>query len=185
MKSLNALYLAIPFLLLSSMSCDKDPEIPNPEELITTVIYTLTPVGGGSPAIFSFRDPDGDGGNSPVITWDTLTAGVTYSGSIRLLNESVTPVVDITPELEDESEDHQFFYTINALHASVEYDDQDPSGYPIGLSTTFTASGPGQGTVVVTLRHLPDKTASGVSDGILQNAGGETDIEVTFPVVIL
>lgn len=185
MKSLNALYLAIPFLLLSSMSCDKDPEIPNPEELITTMIYTLTPVGGGSPAIFSFRDPDGDGGASPVITLDTLTTGVTYSGEIRLLNESVTPVVDITPELEDESEDHQFFYTINGLHASVEYDDQDPSGYPIGLSTTFTAAGPGQGTIVITLIHLPDKAASGVSDGILQNAGGETDIEVTFTVVIL
>ena len=185
MKSLNALYLSIPFLLIAAMSCDKDPEIPNPEELITTMIYTLTPVGGGSPAVFSFRDPDGDGGISPVITLDTLTTGVTYSGEIRLLNESVTPLVDITPELEDESEDHQFFYTVNGLHVSVEYDDQDSSGYPIGLATNFSAAGPGQGTIVITLRHLPDKTASGVIDGDIQNAGGETDIEVTFPVVIL
>ena len=185
MKSLNVLYLSIPFLFLSAMSCDKDPEIPNPEELITTMIYTLTPVGGGSPAVFSFRDPDGDGGLSPVITLDTLTTGVTYSGEIRLLNESVTPVDDITLEIEDESEDHQFFYTINGLHASIDYDDQDPSGFPIGVATTFTAAGPGQGSVVITLRHLPDKSASGVSDGIIQNAGGETDIEVTFPVVIL
>jgi hypothetical protein len=38
--------------------------------------------------------------------------------------------------------------------------------------------------VVVTLRHEPDKGAAGVSGGDITNAGGDTDIEVTFPVVI-
>jgi len=36
----------------------------------------------------------------------------------------------------------------------------------------------------VTLRHQPDKGAIGVSDGDITNAGGETDIEVLFDVII-
>jgi hypothetical protein len=31
---------------------------------------------------------------------------------------------------------------------------------------------------------LPDKYAAGVSEGDISNAGGETDIEVSFQVII-
>ena len=34
------------------------------------------------------------------------------------------------------------------------------------------------------LRHEPDKSAAGVSSGDITNAGGETDIEVSFNVII-
>lgn len=171
-------------MLCLLQGCEKDPVIPNPEELITTLTYTLTPSGGGPVAQFSFRDADGDGGLPPEIEVDTLSAGITYNGELRLLNESVSPVLDITDEIENEKDEHQFFYTINGLHATIEYQDLDNDGYPVGLSTSLFTAGPGQGNIVITLRHLPDKTASGVSDGLLLNAGGETDIEVTFPVVI-
>ena len=42
----------------------------------------------------------------------------------------------------------------------------------------------GSGTITVTLRHEPNKDAAGVSSGDIANAGGETDIEVTFNVEI-
>ena len=48
----------------------------------------------------------------------------------------------------------------------------------------WTVGAASNGTVVVTLRHQPDKTASGVSSGDITYAGGETDIEVSFPLVI-
>lgn len=184
-------YFIISIILLTTGSCDKDPVIPNPEELITTMIYTLTPVGGvGSTVIYTFRDLDGDGGNPPVITvtgngGDTLVIGAIYNGTIELLNESTNPVVNITEEVESESENHQFFFDLVGLHATVAYADTDANGFPVGLQTTVTPSGPGSGSIGITLRHQPDKAAAGVSDGNIQNAGGETDIAVSFPVLII
>ena len=64
------------------------------------------------------------------------------------------------------------------------YEDEDGDGNPIGLETTMITGDPSTGTLTVILRHEPDKNADGVSDGDITNAGGETDIEVDFPVVI-
>jgi hypothetical protein len=36
----------------------------------------------------------------------------------------------------------------------------------------------------ITLRHEPNKKASGVVGGSITNAGGETDIEVSFDVEV-
>jgi len=191
MKPSRFLYIVIFSIFLICFSCKKDPVLPNPEELITTLIYTLTPTGSqGSVVVMTFRDLDGDGGNAPLITYsgpggDSLVTGVTYTGVIELLNESASPITNITEEIEAEDEDHQFFYTINGMHATIEYSDQDDSGFPVGLNTTMTAAGPGNGNIKIILRHLPDKGAAGVSDGLIQNAGGETDIEVTFPQIIV
>jgi hypothetical protein len=191
MKPSGLLYLIISLIFLTSASCDKDPVIPNPEELITTMIYTVTPVSGeGSTVIYTFRDLDGDGGNPPVITisgngGDTLKSGAVYEGVIELWNESVNPAVNITSEVDAESEDHQFFYDLIGLHATVEYADVDDNGFPVGLQTMVSPFGPGVGSLDITLRHLPDKAAAGVSDGNIQNAGGETDIAVSFPVLIV
>ncbi|MEZ7887763.1 MAG: type 1 periplasmic binding fold superfamily protein, partial [Flavobacteriales bacterium] len=60
----------------------------------------------------------------------------------------------------------------------------DEEGNPIGLSTVLTTGEMGSGTITVTLRHEPNKDAAGVSSGDIANAGGETDIEVTFNVEI-
>jgi len=52
------------------------------------------------------------------------------------------------------------------------------------LANTLTTDAAGSGTITVILRHEPDKGASGVNDGDITNAGGETDIEVTFDVTV-
>ena len=184
METFRFLYIITFGILFTASSCDKNTEIPNPEELITTLTYTLIPAGGGQPVVFSFRDPDGDGGAAPVIITEPLAPNVAYNGELELLNESTNPVTDITAEIEEEGEEHQFFYGINGVHASVFYDDQDALGNPIGIKTTLATFGTGSGTIVITLRHQPDKAAPGVNNGSIQNAGGETDIEVTFPVTI-
>ena len=77
---------------------------------------------------------------------------------------------------------HQFFYQVTVNGLDVAYDDMDDDGNPIGLLTTLTTNGVGAGTMTVVLRHEPDKNAVGVSTGNIANAGGETDIEVTFDV---
>ncbi|WP_338766460.1 hypothetical protein WAF17_03815 [Bernardetia sp. ABR2-2B] len=171
-------------VLFSSCTDDEDPEIPNEEELITTLTYTLVPEGGGSNVVLSFQDLDGDGGTAPVISGGTLMANTVYNGSIDLLNEAETPAESITAEIEEEDDEHQFFFaTTGGLNATVAYADTDGTN-PVGLKTTVTTTDASQGKLRVTLRHEPAKDAAGVSDGDITNAGGETDIEVEFDVTI-
>ena len=186
MKNAKNILWAMPlFSILFFTACEKeDPIVPNEEELITTLIYTLTPVGGGSPVEFRFTDLDGDGGDAPVITNGTLSANTTYSGVITLLNETESPADVISEEVANEAEEHQLFFTVTTANATIAYADADADGNPIGLTTTMTTTGTSTGTLMVTLRHEPNKTATGVSSGDIANAGGETDIEVTFDVTV-
>ena len=166
-------------------ACDDDPDdpdIPNEEELITTLTYTLTPEGGGSPVVFSFRDTDGDGGSDPTIQTSTLAANTNYEGDIILLNELEDPAENITEEVDEEDEEHQFFYQTTVSGLTITYDDADEEGNPVGIETDVSTGAADSGTLTITLRHEPDKSADGVADGELANAGGETDIEVTFNV---
>lgn len=173
--------------LISIMSCSDDPEDPiieNEEEVITTLTYTLTPSEGGSAVVLSYQDLDGDGANEPTITNGTLSAETTYSGSMTLLNETESPAESITEEIEEEDADHQFFFETTVSGLSVAYADTDDDGNPVGLASTLTTGSAGSGNLTVTLKHEPDKSASGVSDGVITNAGGETDISVTWTITV-
>ncbi len=176
-------------IALAFSSCKKDeipdPFIPNEEEIITTLNLTLTPAGGGTAIVLSFLDIDGDGPQAPVVTVsDSLSPNTEFTGSLLLLNETVSPADTINSEIVAEAEDHQFFFIPQGIDLSVDYDDSDSNGNPIGLSTIFQTGDSSLGTITVVLRHEPDKTAEGVSQGDISNAGGETDIEATFDVVI-
>lgn len=188
MKKTNLLALGMIFSLVFIASCKKDepadPVIPNEEEVITTLNYTLTPSGGGTPVVFSFKDLDGDGGNDPVLVEGSLSANTSYSGAIELLNELESPAEDITEEVKDEATDHQFFFQTDVNGLSIDYADNDANNHPIGVETKVSTQAAGTGTLTITLRHQPDKSATGVSTGDISNAGGETDIEVTFNVEI-
>jgi hypothetical protein len=174
------------FLALLSLACKKDdPVIPNEEELITTLNYQLVPEAGGDTVVLSFKDIDGDGGNAPIITKGVLKPNTTYSGTLSLLNESVSPVGDITKEVNEENEQHQFFFEkSSSLDAAIYYKDVDANADPLGLKTSLVTGATSSGTLVITLRHQPNKKAEGVSDGSITNAGGETDIEVLFNIAI-
>lgn len=182
---LKSFYLII-LLLLSVIGCKlEDPEIPNEEELITTFLYKLTPAAGGTAIIFSFKDLDGDGGSSPEISTGKLFKNTTYLGELELLNEQLIPPVNISAEIKNEGEAHQFFYhTTGNLGITVQYDDEDSQGFPIGLKNKLITTSSSTGTLTITLRHEPDKSAAGVISGNIANAGGETDIEISFDVEV-
>ncbi|HNR07649.1 MAG TPA: type 1 periplasmic binding fold superfamily protein [Saprospiraceae bacterium] len=177
-------YLLISALIFSHCRLD-DPQIPNEEELITTLRYTLTPVNGGNSAVFTFQDYDGEGGEDPLISGGVLTANTEYTGSLEILNEISFPLVDIGQEIQTEDTEHQFFLaTSGGLLANVEYADTDSNGHPVGLITKLITRSVSSGNLTITLRHEPDKTAPGVSKGDLSQAGGETDLEIVFDVQI-
>ncbi|WP_299122789.1 type 1 periplasmic binding fold superfamily protein [uncultured Winogradskyella sp.] len=184
MKTIKYLFIAI----LSStffMACSDDdtPVLVNEEEVITTVQLTLIPVGSGDTVIFESKDLDADGPNAPVITtMGSINASSDYIGTVKFLNELEDPAEDITEEVADEADEHQVFYSFSGnSNSSVGYSDADEDGNPIGLSINFNSGTAATGnTVTITLRHEPTKDASGVSDGDITNAGGETDVEATF-----
>lgn len=178
-----AILLLALFFILTSCGKDEDPVIPNEEELITTLILTLS-TDGANPVALSFRDIDGDGGNAPEIMTAALKANTTYRGSLRFLNELTNPATEITDEVAEEDTEHQIFYIVENTGLSITYDDTDQDGNPIGLSTIFNTGSAGTNKLTVIMRHEPDKFAAGVSAGSITNAGGETDIEVEFDILV-
>lgn len=173
-------FLAFAMTIFSITSCEKEHS--HDVELITTLTYKLTPVGGGSTVTLSFRDIDGDGGNAPVVSVSPLKANTVYNGELTLLNESESPSDDITAEIKAEDKEHQFFFESSVV--KVEYADKDGNNNPVGLASKLTTTAAGSGKLKITLRHEPNKTASGVKDGKIANAGGETDIEVEFNITV-
>lgn len=188
MKSLKYFFVAsiLSSIFLGNTSCGDDP-IPNPEELITTLRYTLAPQGGGKTVVLNFKDPDGVGGIAPVISSDKLKANTIYDGTLLLLDESVNPIDSIIKEIQNENQTHQFFFQKKSgnLDLNIIYNDLDASNlYPIGIKTILTTGIISQGILRITLRHQPNKSATGAKEGDITNAGGETDIEVDFNVSI-
>lgn len=182
-KSSILAFLAFSVFIFTS--CDKDdPEIVNEEELITTVNYVISDESGNVITTMNFTDLDGDGGNDATIVGGTLSANTMYVGNLELLNESESPAEDITEEISEEDDEHQFFFETNVAGLTFEYVDEDGNGNPVGLESDIMTGDAGSGTITITLRHEPNKTADGVAGGDITNAGGETDIEVTFPIVI-
>ncbi len=168
------------------ISCNEDDNTPNPvneEELITTVRLLFN--NGGTDQVFEWQDLDGDGANPPMKDTIFLVDSAIYLLDVEFLNETENPAEDVTAEILAEDEEHQvFFQTSAGLQLSIDYNDSDGDGNPLGVENQAETDAPSTGTLTVILRHEPDKDASGVADGDLTNAGGETDVEVVFEVVI-
>ena len=175
-------------VFLFSCSSDDDgtpPEPVNEEEVITTLSLTLTPQGGGTAITFTSQDLDADGPNPPNVNVENLAPNTMYMGVVEVLNETETPAEDITEEVAEEDDEHQFFFqVIGGANITTTYTDADDDGNPIGINFTLMTGDASTGNMVVTLRHLLDKFGAGVSDGNITNAGGDTDVEVTFPITI-
>lgn len=185
MKTIKLLFLTIlTSAFIVSCSDDDIPQQINEEEVITTMIITLESQTDGSIVTLISRDTDGDGPLAPEITNGTVNINTVYNGSIELRNELEQPFEDITEEVEEEDDEHQFFFNLASTVGTIAYADSDGDGNPVGLAFTLsTGSNAGiTGAFSVTLIHEPAKDAQGVSDGDQTNAGGETDIEQTFQV---
>jgi hypothetical protein len=183
---LSVLILALSLVVSACKKKDDDDEVPTPvpdneEELITTVRW-IAYIGTTPIDTAYFSDLDGDGGNAPTIQGIILEPSTTYTMKMELLDESKNPVVDVTEEIEEEADEHQFFYTFENLGASsYTYADADSRGVPIGLEGTLITGAVSTGNVTIILKHQPDlKPTSGNGDVSL----GETDIEVEIPVTI-
>lgn len=172
--------LALASVLVGCKGSDPEPE---ENEFISTVQLTFTPANGGSPVTASWKDLDGEGGMAPIITPLNLVANTTYTVGIKFLNETISPVDDITKEIIEEADEHLVVFTpapANLLQFTVT--DRDARNLPIGLASRAVASGAGTGNLQVVLRHQPPVNGQPTKNGTA--TPGSTDADVTFAVTI-
>jgi hypothetical protein len=197
MKNLKkvSLYL-LAVMAFGFASCEsEDPEKENDGEVITDVTLSFqelnesnTPVG----AILNFKASDPQGievGKSPTIEPISLTRGKKYVMTIKVTNEIEKE--DITKEILEEAAEHQFFFlgpVFDSNIFSIQY--ADAGGIALGLKNTVTVSsstGTNNSSMRVVLRHDLNKSFAGASNPNFANfaqAGGESDLDITFPVIL-
>ncbi|MEN0049455.1 MAG: hypothetical protein AAF806_20515 [Bacteroidota bacterium] len=189
-------YLSFIVTILSTcillFSCQKESSKPvNSLKSINTLIYTLTPENGGEEVVLSFQDLDGEGGNVPNIKTDALMSNTIYKGEIELWNFPNDGtgldnrlIKSISAEVKESAANHQFFFSSGINGLNFDYEDEDVNGDPLGLFTQIATGKIDTGTINIVLRYLPNKSARGVANGDITNAGGATDIEVSFEVEV-
>lgn len=198
-----------PLLLLALPACSdvendatEDGHHHHDHEVMTAVVLTFTSTTDDSELTFTWSDAEDDA--NPTIDDIVLQDASDYSLSVEFLNELETPTENITPEIADEDDEHQLFFTGSAIDgpatesnadAVVEhaYADQDVNGLPIGLDNDIITLGAGSGEFTVTLRHMPlesgssiktESAAGDVASGGFSAIGGDNDVQITFPISV-
>ena len=183
---LNRVWLAtLTVYAIMLMGCSEhgsDPHDHADHDVITTIELTLTPSDTAQPTQrIVWEDLDGPGGANPTrIDTIVLRPGATYKGSIALSNRSVSPVEDLTPTIEAERDNHQFFYVLSSGLGALTITDKDSRQLPVGLSFSLDQSGTAtSGTLAVQLSHFGNASSKNGT-----TPSDETDLSVVFPVVV-
>lgn len=197
MKNLKivSLYL-LALLTFGFASCkSEDPTQENDGEVITDVTLKFQELNAsnalvGSVLSFKASDPQGiEVGKTPTIQSISLARGKKYQMTIEVTN--AIKGEDITQEILTEAAAHQFFFlgqVFDSSFFSIQY--ADAGGIALGLKTIVTVSsstGTNNSNMRVILRHSLNKSFPGASNPNFANfvqAGGETDLDITFPVIL-
>jgi hypothetical protein len=170
-------------LFISSCTKDKivDPVVEE-AEIITTAKLIFTE--NGNVQTFTFSDPDGDGGKSPVkFDQIKLKANTKYTLDIELLDESKNPIENITSEIEAEKDEHLFVFTPSSSNIlTYKYLDKDANNFNVGLKGEVTTGAKNTGKLKVQLRHQPPVNNKPTKDGTA--TPGSDDINLDFDIII-
>jgi hypothetical protein len=186
---------------LTFTSCKPDevapPKAENEEEIITDIKLVFTNDADTNDVVeASVKDPDGAGVQElEVLNAINLDKNKTYTLTLEIMNKLKSPGEDITEEIKEEGDEHQFFFgftnnafsnplgngNIDNAQDSLQYKDEDSNGNPIGLSTSWQTSSSElkNGKFSIRLQHQPDlkSATTGASDG-------DTDFELAFDLII-
>ncbi len=178
-------------LLITFASCKKDDKTPAPveQELITTVKLKFRNLTAQTaPVYYTYKVENGFNNATPgAVQIDTIRveAGSVYQVETELYNEKANPVDTVSKEVIQEADKHLFLYISvpesgDGSLSSNGGGSGDINGSPFNQMIRLLAGQPGAGKLRVVLIHNPtNKTASTPNA-----AGGETDVDVTFPVII-
>jgi hypothetical protein len=191
-----ALLLLLAGSLTALSACDSnDPEDDGgagEEEIISNVTLTLVGDDGNTVTAEATFDEGGVLQNAETIT---LAPGVTYTGSVELLDTFNDE--DITEEVRAEAAEHQFFYgvtgatgvTVTITDEETDYaaDAEDPSelrdGVDVGLAfeVAVAADATGSGQMNVVLGHYDERPKA--TDEALADTP-ERDVDFNYPLTV-
>ncbi|HOX81975.1 MAG TPA: hypothetical protein PLJ60_01540 [Chryseolinea sp.] len=197
LKSLSQVFVIVFLAGLAGCNND-DPAKQDVPEFISSVKLIFTPTGGGTSVTATATDPDGIGpGNITVDNAIALAKEVNYTLTFEILNNLADPgdpEYNIGDEIEEEGDEHQFFFSwtdgvfsdptgsgnIDNRSDDLNYSDEDVNELPIGLSTLWTTTDlAASGTFKVLLKHQPD-----IKSSTSTSTDGETDIDLTFDITV-
>jgi len=196
-KQISSILVMISFGAITGCN-NEDPAKQDVPEFISSVELIFTPVGGGIQVTATATDPDGIGpGDITVDNAIALAKNVNYTLTFEILNnlaDPTDPEYNIGDEIEEEGDEHQFFFSwtnnvfsnpagngnIDNRTDALNYNDEDVNGLPIGLSTSWTTKDvAASGTFKVLLKHQPDLKSSTST-----STDGETDIDLIFDITV-
>jgi hypothetical protein len=163
--------LLILTLLICFSACDRTKIVD--EEVITTV--ELHDHEGGKE--YQWEDLEGDG--NPKVDTVRVKKGEITEFELHFYDKSTGTQKEITAEIRTLGAEHLVVYATPSSAIKLTIEDKDANGKPLGLTTLWDVTASGQTTMRVTLKHMPNKSATDPS------ATGDTDIDVTFPVIML
>lgn len=189
---MNKLQLKWPVMLMAAAllftACSKDDDDEgegNEEEVITTVTLKLTPVGGGTTLQFSYDDPDGPGGASPVVAPVNLPANRQFNFEVELLDKTKNPVSNITTEVAAEAAEHRFYYLPSGgSNITISGLNNDANGVPLGTTGVLATGAPATGSLRVVLRHYGGNPPNKAAADAVDSPKSSTDVDVTFGTVL-
>jgi hypothetical protein len=176
------------FLLFSGCRPATDPAQKDKEleEVLPNVVrLNLTSTTPQESVTALWRSTSTAKNNVAPVQIDTLrlTAGRTYSGTITAVNDLQTPNVNLNEDYVKHADEHQFFYIASVgmpNRVTFTITDRDKNNLPLGLTFNVAVSTGAsvRGTLNVVLGHYDDVKKDGTT------RSPETDIDITFPVVI-
>jgi hypothetical protein len=192
------MFLLITGSLIFISGCkNEDPQPENIPELVTKMTLKFTPAGGGAEVTVTATDPDGEGVQDIKVDGPiNLIKGTQYTLTLALINglyKAGDNGYDITAEVEEEGDEHQFFFRFSdfssptgtgnikdntsSLVGSINYLDKDVNNLPIGISTSWTASSVATSnkSFRVVLKHQPD-----IKSSTSTSLDGESDLDISF-----
>ena len=179
MKKIIVCFLIIGF---SITGCKKDePEPTQDNEFISTMRLTFTE--GTNKLVYSVKDLDGDGGKAPVTDIIKLLPNKTYTLTTEFLDETKTPALNLTSEIQAEASEHLVIFEPNPANLlTVTRTDKDSRNFEIGLNATVKTIAAVNGTMKVTLKHQPAVGGVPIKNGTTNL--GSTDFQGIFMVEV-
>jgi hypothetical protein len=182
-------FLLAGIFMLGTTACSKhddhddhdDHNHDHENELITTVRLHLIETGTTDTVSYAWKQVGGPG-TAIVVDSMVLKQGKVYEAFTEVLDESKTPVKNITIEIGNAANFHRFIYTstISSLILQVlDFDTQTP---PMELGLKFRITTPDvmeSGNLKCVLKHYTssDPKTNGIN-------AGSSDIEVQFPLFV-
>lgn len=185
-------------VIFSSCSSDDDDVAPPPPENeveeFTDIEFIFTNVDDPSDVRKGiWQDEDGFGPGEPVIIQHpVLDSNTTYRLTFTMLNKLMDPVENVLEEVQDEDDEHQIFFAfdenlfaspegtgnIEDRNGSINYEDFDDNGLPVGLETLWTTGDKIEGAKFrAVLGHQP-----GVKSSTSSWNSGDIDWDITFSI---